>query len=54
MTQSLERRLSRLQEKYGENAPEIQWLKDQIAAEQSGQPAQQKYVVGMAKVTAQT
>ena len=52
MTEYLERQLNRLKEKHGEDAPEIQWLKDQIASQQSGKTAQQKYVVGMAKKTA--
>jgi hypothetical protein len=52
MTQSLERQLSRAEEKYGKNAPELQWLRDQIAAQKSGESAQQQYVVGMMKRSA--
>jgi uncharacterized coiled-coil protein SlyX len=47
MTQSLERRLIRLEEKHGKDNPNLQWLRDQIAAQKSGESAQQKYVVGM-------
>jgi hypothetical protein len=49
MTASLQRRLNRLEQKHGKDSPKAQWLRDQIASEQSGQTAQQMYVVGMAK-----
>jgi hypothetical protein len=54
MTQSLERRLIRAEEKYGKGAPELQFLRDQIAANKSGETVQQKYVVGMMKRQADT
>ena len=49
MTQSLERRLNKLEQKYGKDSAELQWLRDQIAAQKSGERTQQKYVVGMMK-----
>ncbi len=49
MTQSLERRLNKLEQKYGKDSTELQWLRDQIAAQKSGESTQQKYVVGMMK-----
>lgn len=49
MTQSLERRLNKLEQKYGKDSAELQWLRDQIAAQKSGESTQQKYVVGMMK-----
>ena len=49
MTQSLERRLNKLEQKYGKDSIELQWLRDQIAAQKSGESTQQKYVVGMMK-----
>jgi uncharacterized coiled-coil protein SlyX len=52
MTQSLERRLTRLEEKHGKDNPNLQWLRDQIAAQKSGESAQQQYVVGMMKRSA--
>tara|TARA_S200002703_G_scaffold142099_1_gene134306 strand:- start:1269 stop:1442 length:174 start_codon:yes stop_codon:yes gene_type:complete len=54
MTQSLERRLSRLEEKHGKDSPNLQWLRDQISASKTGETAQQKYVLGMIKRQADT
>jgi hypothetical protein len=47
MTQSLERQLSEAEKEHGKDNPNLQWLRDQIAAQKSGESAQQKYVVGM-------
>jgi|TARA_R100001510_G_C7651424_1_gene209086 hypothetical protein len=38
-----------LEQKYGKDSTELQWLRDQIAAQKSGESTQQKYVVGMMK-----
>ncbi len=54
MTQSLERLLSKMEEQHGQGAPELQFLRDQIAANKSGETVQQKYVVGMMKRQADT
>ncbi len=54
MTQSLERQLIEAEKEHGKGAPELQFLRDQIAANKSGETLQQKYVVGMMKRQADT
>jgi hypothetical protein len=54
MTQSLERQLIEAEKEHGKGAPELQFLRDQIAANKSGETVQQKYVVGMMKRQADT
>ena len=49
MNISDERRLKRMIEKYGESSRIVSMFRDQIAAQERGQSAQDMYITGMMK-----
>jgi hypothetical protein len=50
MNISDERRLKRMIEKYGDNDPYVQMVRNQIAAQERGQSAQDMYITGMIRL----